>query len=350
MINIAYWILAILLLGIIILLHELGHFWGARLTGVPVVEFSVGFGKKLWSKKSEAGVTYTVRILPLGGYCRFMADDEDGVVDQPGAYSKQKIWKRAFISIAGPLMNYITAFALLFLIFFAVGLPVDLEPVIGGVIPGLPAEEAGFLPGDQIVSINGTQVESASETSQAIAAAGDGEIAFGLQRGRETIVIEATPLWVEAENRAMIGIEYRQDRVISQKLGFGPSLRGSLDTMAQMSVMIVNVLRDLVFKGQGVEDLSGPIGTVVAIKEQTQVGGIMSYMNLAAMISVNLGLFNMLPIPGLDGSKLVFLLIEKVRGKRLDPRKEGTVILIGFALLIGIMGIAMYQDILRLAK
>ncbi len=350
MINLTYWILAILMLGIVILLHELGHFWGARLTGVSVMEFAVGFGPKLWSRKAKSGVTYTVRALPLGGYCRFVADDEDDEPDRPDAYYKQKIWKRAFISIAGPLMNYITAIVLLFLIFFAIGLPIDAEPVVGALIPGLPAETAGFAAGDRIVSINGIPVGTASEASDAIAKAPEGDIAFGLLRGGETIVANVMPAWVESEGRSMIGIEYDQSRTVYRRFGAGVSVKSSFSTIGNMSVMIIDVLRDLLFKGEGVEDLSGPIGTVVAIKEQTQAGGLYSYLNLAAMISVNLGLFNLLPIPGLDGSKLIFLLIEKVRGKRLDPHKEGTVLLIGFALLVGVMALAMYQDIARLLQ
>lgn len=344
-----YWILAIVLFGVIIMLHELGHFLAAHLTGVGVMEFAVGFGPKLWSKKAKSGTTYSLRALPLGGYCRFIADDEDGVEDREDAFSRQKIWKRVLIAIGGPLMNLLTAVLLLFLLYFAIGIPMGYEPTVGALMPGYPAEAAGFQVGDRIVSVNGAPVASSAEAAQAIANAGDADIAFGIERGAERLTLTVRPRWVESEGRAMIGIEYRISP-IAMRLGPWQSLRNAAVLTGDLSKMIFSVLRDLIFKGQGVEDLSGPIGTVVAIKEQTQAGGLFNYVYLAAMISVNLGLFNMLPVPGLDGSKLIFLLLEKIRGKRLDPNKEGFVLLVGFALMVGVMVLAMYQDIARLLQ
>lgn len=346
--SIGYWILAIVLFGVVLTLHEFGHFWAARLTRVGVVEFAVGFGPKIFTRKAKSGVTYSLRALPFGGYCRFVADDEDGIPDREDAYSKAKIWKRALISIAGPLMNFLTAMLLIFVLYAFIGLPIGPVPVVGGVMEGLPAAEAGFEPGDQIVSINGTPIATTNEAFELITAAGDVEIAFGIERDSETLTLYATPRWVEDEGRSMIGIEYMSGAPV--RYGFVDSLVNTFQLTGRMSLMIVEVLGDLIFRGEGAENLSGPIGTVTLIKEQTQSGGLFSYLYLAATISVNLGLFNLLPVPGLDGSKLIFLAAEKVRGKRLDPNKEGMILLIGFAVMMCVMVFALYQDVVRLLQ
>jgi len=342
--SLLYWILAILTFSLVVIVHELGHFGAARLTGTGVMEFAIGFGPKLWARKAKSGVLYSLRALPFGGYCRFVSEDEPGCEDREDSYYRQAVWRRALISVAGPLMNVLMAVALIFLIYCAVGLP-GVEPVIGGLMPGLPAEQAGFQAGDRIVSVNGVAVETAAEVSQGITAAGDTDIAFGIRRGAEEITLRAQPRWVEAEGRGMIGIEYK---IVRFRLGLWESFKNSWIVTGNMATEIFRVLRNLIFKGEGIGELSGPIGTVVIIKEQTQQGGLLNYMQLAAIISVNLGLFNMLPVPGLDGSKLIFLAIEKVRGKRMNPNKEGAVLLIGFALMVCLMALAMYQDIVRL--
>lgn len=349
MLDLTYWLLAIVLFGMVILLHELGHFWAARLTGVRVMEFAVGFGPKLFARRAKSGVTYSVRALPLGGYCRFVADDEEGVPEED-AYYRTKIWKRVTIALAGPVMNYITAIVLVFLLFFAIGLPVI--PVVRSLIPGLPAETAGMLLGDRITEIGGQQVYHADVTAAiAEATAGDPEgypeIVFTVERAGQSLTIPVRPQWVEAQNRAMIGIEYG---AAPKRFSLGVSLESTFAQTFDMTKLIFRTLRDLIFKGEGADQLSGPIGTVTMIKQQTEAGGVFNYLNLAAIISVNLALFNLLPVPGLDGSKLIFLAIEKIRGKRLDPHKEGTVLLIGFALMVGLTVMVMFNDIVRLFK
>lgn len=347
MINLLYWLLAIFMFGLLVTLHELGHFLAARATGVPVAEFAVGFGPKLISRQSKkSGVMFSLRALPFGGYCRFYADDEDDIPDNPGAYSRQKIWKRALISVSGPVFNLLVAVLALFILFACVGL-LSSTPVVGGLLDGLPAKECGFEIGDRIVSVNGRAVESSADASHFISDAGENKIHFVLERGGEDVEIALTPRWSQEDRRLMVGIQYQ---TAAYRFPVGESLRYSLASTASMSGAIVDFLRDLIFKGEGVDNLSGPIGTVTAVKEQTQAGGIRSYLELAALISVNLGLFNLLPVPGLDGSKLIFLLVEKIRGKRIPPEKESIVVMIGFALLLALMALVMYQDIARLFK
>ena len=347
MINLLYWLLAIVMFGVLVMLHELGHFLAARATGVPVAEFAIGFGPKLFSRTGKKnGVIFSLRALPFGGYCRFYADNENGDENNPGAFSRQKIWKRALISVGGPLFNMLVAVLALFILFSAFGLWAS-TPVVDGLIDGLPAKEAGFEIGDRIVSVNGSEVQTSADASQLITDAGESEIEFVLERGEKEIALSLTPRWSEADQRLMIGIQYK---VVPHRFSIGQSLQYSLETTGEMSGTIVTFLRNLIFKGEGVDELAGPIGTVTVVKEQTQSGGVRSYLQLAALISVNLGVFNMLPIPGLDGSKLIFLLVEKIRGKRIPPEKESIVVLIGFGLLLLLMALVMYQDIVRLFK
>ncbi len=342
--NIGYWLLAILMFGLVILIHELGHFWAARLTGVHVMEFAVGFGPPLWKRKAKSGVVYSVRALPLGGYCRFAADDEPDI-DPKDAYYEQKVWKRVAISLAGPAANLLTALLILFFLFFILAGVPQAQRVIGAITPGMPAETAGLQVGDTIQAVNGEPARSVEEISAMITAAGENPVVLSVLRDGKEITLSMEPVWVEAEKRAMIGIQYAVTRT---KYLLGPSLSGSWLTTVDMGTSIFRSLRDIIVGDIGMDQLAGPIGTVTIIKEQTEEGGLLSYLSMAAMISVNLALFNLLPIPGLDGSKLVFLTIEKIRGKRMNPNKEGAVLMAGFALMMVLMVVIMYKDIVRL--
>ena len=332
-----------------IIVHELGHFWAARLTGIGVLEFAVGIGPKLWSKTSKSGVKYSLRALPLGGFCRFVSEEDSDSVDRPDAYYKQAVWKRALVSVGGPLMNLLTAFIAVFIMLAAFGVPssIQAEPVVYSVDPALPAMIAGFAPGDRIVGVNGSGVNSIEEISAAVSETGGAEIAFDIERDGRRIELRATPRWVESESRYMIGITYRQS-VVYTRYGFFPAISQSVLTTGRMSRMLVDAFLSIIRGKEDLSNLSGPIGTVVAIKEQTQEFGAYGYLNFASFLSVNLAIFNLLPVPGLDGSKLVFLLIERIRGKRIDPNKEGFVLLLGFGLLLIVMALVIYQDIARL--
>ena len=342
--SILYWVLSILLFGIMIIVHEFGHFGAARLTGIGVVEFAVGIGPKLWSKISRSGVRYSLRALPFGGYCRFVSEEDDGSSDRPDAYHKQAVWKRAFVSVGGPLMNLIVAFIVVFIL-LSTNTFFQVEPVVDNVVPSLPAEAAGFLPGDRIIGVNGEEMESTGDISMAISEILDREIAFDIERDGQRMTLHATPRWIESENAYMIGIYYRQTPV---RYGFFEALSQSVLTTGRMSRLLLDAFISIVRGKEDISNLSGPIGTVVAIKEQTQQYGSVGYLNFAAFFGVNLAVFNLLPIPGLDGSKLIFLLIEKIRGKRIDPNKEGFVLLLGFGLLVVVMLLVIYQDIMRL--
>lgn len=344
MAGILYWIFAILLLGIVIILHELGHFQVARWTGIKVMSFGIGFGPKLWSHTGKDGVLYVVRLLPIGGYCRYYGEDEK-VENDRDAFYRQPVWKRAASTIAGPLMNLLTAVLAFFVLYAFIGFPINI-PAVGDVMPDSPAMEAGLLPGDKFVEVNGSEIKTVEDVQNQIAGAGASPVSVVVERGgaRESITI--TPRVIDAEaGRPQIGIWFGKGNM---RLGIAESARYAFTDTKGTVVAMFNFLKNLVTRGEGVGDMVGPVGTIQLVRQETETGGLTSYMAMLAMISVNLGFFNLLPIPGLDGSRLLFLAVEAVRRKRIDPNKEGLVHLVGIVLLLLLMLPVYVRDIIKL--
>ncbi|MCE5342628.1 MAG: site-2 protease family protein [Eubacteriales bacterium] len=346
--TILYILLAIVLLGVLIMVHEYGHFIAARLTGIAVKEYSVGMGPKLWQRKSKKHETlFTLRAIPMGGYCMFYGDETDQQnADDPRAFDKAKVWKRMLTVFSGPLMNFVLAFVL------AVGLMAGYgytlaQPSVTDVEASMPAAAAGLQPGDTLTAINGQTIAvgDASALTTAINALGQGEsFTLTVQRGEEALTIPLTPVWDEAEQRNRIGIGIRA----YAPLAFGQIVPAAWDSCVYASTAILDSLGKLVTTGEGVEDTAGPIGVVQLVAQETQNGGFEIFLNLAVIISINLGLINLLPIPGLDGSRLVFMLVEVVRRKPISRKIEATVHLVGYALLLGLMVFFTFRDVSRI--
>ncbi|GHU79521.1 zinc metalloprotease [Clostridia bacterium] len=332
--NTFYWIAAALLLGVLIMVHELGHFWVARWCGIKVQSFGIGFGPKLWSRTGKDGVVYVLRLLPLGGYCRYYGEDET-VDHEADAFYRQPIWKRALSTFAGPLMNLLTALAVLIVLYAGLGLPSAVLPSIERVEPNTPAAEAGLLPGDEFTSVNGIPVDTYEDVRSVILASNGSPVELTVKRGGDALLVTVVPRIIDpAANSPQIGIRFSQ---AYSRLGIGESLKYSVLSVGATVSGMATFLKNIIVQRQGTEGLVGPIGTVRMVRDQTEIGGIREYLSMAALISINLGFFNLLPIPGLDGSRLLFLLIEKIRRKRMDPNKEGIVHLIGIALLLLLM-------------
>jgi len=338
-----YWVAAIVLLGLVIVVHELGHFGAARLTGLKVVSFAVGFGPKLFGWTGKDGVEYAVRLLPLGGYCRFYGEDAS-VADDRDALYRQPKWKRAVMTFAGPAMNLLAAVLCLALLLGALGLPAILPKVVA-VEPGSPADAAGLLPGDVFEAVDGQTVESYEDVRGAILKGGGAPVAFTLRRGDETLDVTVVPAVLDDTGETRIGITFAMENV---REPVWRAIKDAFVVAGQMLAAMLAFLKGLVTRGAGAGDMAGPVGIVSMVKEQTQSGGLRAYLEMAAMISLNLGLINLLPIPGLDGSRLLFLAAEGVRGKRVDPNKEGLVHLIGLAVLLLLMLPVYFRDIVRL--
>lgn len=346
--TILFVLLAILMLGILIVAHEWGHFMSARALHIAVKEFSVGFGPKLkqWKSKKHETV-FSLRAIPLGGYCAFYEDGSDELKpDDPRRFAATAVWKRMIVVVAGSAMNVLLAFVLAVVLQLGFG-AMAAQPAIESVTPGSPAAEAGLLPGDVLLKAGDTELAAgdAAGLSAAVGLLGENEpLTLTVGRGGEELILQMIPRYDEAEGRKLIGVSviaYTRPNVF-QAVG------GAWDSCVYASTAIVKSLGALIFRGEGVEDVSGPVGVVQIIAEQTQAGGVFTYLSLAVLISINLGLFNLLPIPGLDGSRFLFLLAEAVRRKPVNQRVESAVHMIGFVLLFGLMILFTFRDIGRL--
>jgi regulator of sigma E protease len=346
--TILYILLAIALLGVLITVHEFGHFVAARLTGIAVKEFSVGLGPKLAQWKSRKYETcFTIRPVPVGGYCMFYGDETDQQnADDPRAFDKAKVWRRMLTVFSGPLMNFLLAFVLALALMAGYGYTVS-QPYVSEVEASMPAVEAGLREGDQLTAVNGQAIAvgDASALTEAIDSLNSGDsLVLTVLRDGETLTFTLSPVWDEAEGRSRIGIGIRA----YAPLASGQIIPAAWNGCVSASTAILDSLGKLVTTGEGAKDAAGPVGVVQLVAEQTQKGGWEIFLNLAVIISINLGLVNLLPIPGLDGSRLVFMLVEAVRRKPINRKIEASVHLAGYALLLGLMIFFTFRDVGRI--
>lgn len=329
---------SIFVFAILIFFHELGHFAVAKAVGIKVHEFSLGFGPKLFGQ-NRAGTDYNVRLFPLGGYVRMagMDPEEENIEEGMGFNDKTVIQRIAVIS-AGPLMNFLLAAVLMAIIFMLQGMPVP-GTLVAGVLPGQPAEQAGIRSGDQIYSIAGKKVNNWEEIISAISNRPGQSTDVVIIRDKQKIELNVTPVEGE-EGRAMIGIS----RV--QKLDPLAALANGCKLTFQVSVLILDFVGKMII-GQAPADLGGPVRMVWEIDRAVDTG-FYYLLQLAAFLSINLGLFNLFPIPALDGSRIMFLGWEGLRGHPVDPNKENFIHLVGFGLLMLLVVFVTYNDVLQL--
>lgn len=325
---------AIFVFGLLILTHELGHYYVARLTGVRVLELAIGFGPKLfgWSKN---GIDYSLRAVPLGGFCRMLGENPDEA-NEKDSFPSKPISARAAVLLAGSTMNLVLALVVFFIIsFFLIGVPGESSQ-IGYIVEDSPAQEVGLEPGDTITAIDGEQIDRWEQVLSLISVKAEQELLLEVERN-DTIMEFNVEAEKEPETaRGVIGIGPEVD-----KYSFIPSIQRSFE---QFGMFFVSVY--YAFAGEAPLDVAGPVGIVHTIGEVAQVGFV-NLLLLTGLISINLGIINLLPIPALDGGRLLFLLIEAVRGRPVEPEKEGLIHFIGFALLITLILLVTYQDILR---
>lgn len=328
-------IASIFVFGLLILVHELGHYFVARLTGIKVLELAIGFGPKIigWTKND---IDYSLRAIPLGGFCRLLGENPEEA-SEPESFPQQPLLSRAAVLLAGATMNLVLAIVIFFVIFFfIVGVPNTDSSRIGYIVEDSPAEAVGLEAGDMITAIDSNPVEKWEDVLTLISAKPNEEIRLVIEREGAVkelaVVTEVGP----EENRGMIGIGPE-----IQKFSFIPSARFSLERFGTVIYSIFQVVT-----GQAPLDVAGPVGIIFVIGEVAQTGFV-NLLLLTALISISLGIMNLLPIPALDGGRLFFLLVEAIRGKRIDPEKEGFIHFIGFALLIMLILFITYQDVLR---
>lgn len=331
-------IASIIVFGLIIFVHELGHYIAARLSGIKVLELALGFGPRLigWSR---GGTDYSLRIIPFGGFCRMLGEDPSEK-DDPGNFTEKPLLSRIAVVVAGPLMNFVLALLLLFSVyFFFVGVPITDSTGIGNVVPGHPAAEAGLQTGDQLTAIDGVNVSNWNDVVSLIEDKEGRQVELAFIRDGKQNVISITPIAEETPEgtRGVIGITPRVEKFV-----FGGAINSSFQYISFVLVATYQTLT-----GKVPLEVVGPVG-IISFVGQAANNGIVSLMLLTALISFSLCIMNLLPIPALDGGRLLFLLIEGIRRRPLDPEKEGFIHMIGFAILIILILLITYNDLIRL--
>ncbi|OFV88916.1 MAG: RIP metalloprotease RseP [Acidobacteria bacterium RBG_16_68_9] len=344
-------------LGFLIVVHELGHFIFAKRLGVGVLKFSVGFGPRLFGRTVN-GTEYALSAVPLGGYVKMVGEDPDAGgadVDPRVSFNQQPLWKRAAIVLAGPGFNILGAFLIFASVFVVYGARVPSEAAkVGGVMEDMPAEQAGLQVGDVVTALDGTPVRTWEELSAGIRASGGREVALGVQRGETTLTVRVTPqskpdksLFGEVVGEAfVIGIERgldQEDVGVVRSLGMAAN-----QTFWWIQTLVLSVVK-MVQGKISTQEIGGPILIAQAAGQQARMG-LEYFLHFMAVISINLGILNLLPIPILDGGHLLFCVIEAVLRRPLKIRHREIAQQIGLVILVGLMAFAFYNDIARVVR
>lgn len=412
----------IIIFSVVVVIHEFGHYFFAKRAGILVREFAIGMGPKLFAHQGKDGTTYTIRMLPLGGYVQMagwgedeteltpgmpisLVQDKDGkvikintskkvqlphaipmevvdfdleekltiagyingneqekvayavdhdatIIHEDGVevriapkdvqFQSAKLWQRMLTNFAGPMNNFILAFVLFTGLVFAQGGVQDVNTTsISGIQNGSPAAEAGLKDGDEILAVNGKTVSNWQELSSEIQNYPDTKIPLEVKRGSDTLTIEATPegKYAEGEKVGFMGISP------GLKTSLGDKLLGGLKLTFNNALLIFRAVGNLIVQPD-LDKLGGPVA-IFQLSSQAASQGVASVVMMMAAISINLGIFNLLPIPGLDGGKLVLNILEGVRGKPISQEKEGIITLIGFDFLMLLMVLVTWNDIQR---
>jgi len=336
-------IVAIIIFSLIILFHELGHFIFAKAAGIKVNEFCLGLGPTVVGfQKGET--FYSIKALPFGGACMMEGEDSDS--DSDRSFQSKSVWRRISVVIAGPAFNFIMAFICSVIL---IGIAGYDKPVISDVMEGYPVAEAGFQQGDVITKVNGRHIYFYREFSNYITFHDTDPIELTVKRGDEQITKTVTPKYSEEDGRYLFGVKSYGER---ESVNFiGAFKYGFFEVRYWVDTTFYS-LRMLVKRQVSMNEVSGPVGIVKVIgdtyDQSVKLGALIVLLNMlyiTILLSANLGVMNLLPLPALDGGRLVFLIIEAVTKKRVPPEKEGLVHGIGIVILLALMVLIMFNDI-----
>ncbi len=346
----------VIVLAVLIFVHELGHFIAAKLFNIGVERFSLGFGPRLFGKK--IGYTdYRVSLVPLGGYVKLVGEEPDEEIP-PEPWGKEHsfrlkpLWQRTIVVIAGPLFNVLLAFILFWAVFSFYGEPF-LGTKISSVQKGSPAEKAGLRAGDKVISVNGIRVSSWDELSKAIRESKTETLTIVVQRGNKRLSYNIRPKIMTIKNifgdkikSRIIGITAASEVAYRHYPFYTAFWKGILHTERVTKLTVVSFIK-LVEGKIPLKTLGGPIMIYKATSEQAQAG-MMALLSFVALISINLAIINVLPIPVLDGGHLFFFLIEAITGKPVSDRKKEIAQQVGIVILVLLMAFVFYNDFTRL--
>lgn len=355
-------------LSLVIFFHELGHFLVGRWCGVKVDTFSFGFGPELFGFNDRHGTHWQVAAFPLGGYVKFHGDansastaDEAAIAAMPASeravsFLAQNVWKRAAIVAAGPLANFLLAIVIFTGIFYVNGRAILLATV-DGIATGSAAEAAGFQLGDLIVSINGTKVDSFEDMQRIVQAASDTELVFGIDRGGKSIELAATPRRRDVVTPfgttrvGVLGVQSKSkpENWHVQTYGFAASVKLAGSETWYVVARTGSYLKGLLAGQESADQLSGPIRIAEMSGAMAKIG-FAALLNLAAILSISVGMLNLFPIPLLDGGHLLYYTVEAVRGKAMNDKLQQFGFRVGLMLVTSLMVFATYNDVVRLTR
>lgn len=340
-------ILFIFIFGLIVLIHEFGHFLFAKLFGVYVYEFSIGMGKRLWyTKKGET--EYSIRLIPLGGFVTLSGEeiDDDKKIAKDRKLQSKPCWQRFLIMFSGAGFNFVLALVLLFISSLIFG-SVSTKPIIGNVSEEYPAYEAGIRKGDLILEINDVKVKSWDAAMWEIQMSNGKPIKFLIQDSDgEKKNISVTPI-KETTDDEVVSYVYGIGMNSDKQKGLLNAFDYSFHKMGSTFVLMGETIKSLFIGKVGVNELSGPIGIFTIVDDQREAG-LENIIYLIAFLSVNVGVINLIPFPAFDGGRILFLIIEKIKGSPVSPKIENTVHQIGFFLLLLLMIYVTCNDIFRI--
>jgi regulator of sigma E protease len=351
-------------LTVVVFVHELGHFLVARWCRVKVKAFSIGFGKEIWSRLDRHGTRWRIAWVPLGGYVKFV-DDENGASmpsrvalerlspsDRSAAFQTKPLWQKTAVVAAGPIANFLLAVVILSVIYASFGVQI-IAPRVDEVMPDGVAAKAGFKAGDLVLSVDGEAIESFSEMQRIVSSNPGRELVFEIERGGSILQLKATPARAEVPDgfggkvrQGVIGIKRSSTPQDWKIKHFGPLEAVGQATKECYSIAARSLvyLRDVIVQREAPDQLGGPI-KIADVSGKVASAGLLPLLHLTALISVSIGLINLFPIPLLDGGHLLFYGLEAVRRKPLSERTQEIGFRIGLAVILGLMIYVTFNDL-----
>ena len=337
----------ILILGVIILINEFGHFIFAKKAGIYVYEFSIGMGPRIfkWTRKNDE-TEYSIRLIPIGGFVQMAGEEieDDPEVPKDKKFGVKTFGQKFMTVIAGIMNNFLLAIFLYFIIALFTGAPQN-KAIVGEISKDYPAYTSGLQTGDRILKLNGKNASTYDTLALELQVNIGEDVTLEVDRDGQTVEVELTPKKVK-ENGEEI---YRYGFTITDEVetGFFASLKYAFSKTFSLIHQMILIIGYLVTGNLGINSLAGPVG-IFGIVGTAADAGIWSVLSLIALLSINVGFINLLPIPAFDGGRLLFIIIEKIKGKPVDPKLENTIHAVGLFLLMALMLLITYNDIIRL--